>query len=113
MCPPNAGLNLYQRLRRWPNSKPALGQRLLFAEMYVPLSCDVCSLTISGKRAPRFILPSLIPVVARNSTYRVRIQVVSEVCHRCYAYTVLQTIRRYGVCTTVCYTVHYEEPLTQ
>ena len=31
---PNVGLLLAHRLRRWPNSKPALDQRLVFAGMY-------------------------------------------------------------------------------
>ena len=31
-CLPNVGLTLAQRLRRWPNISPTLGQRLAFAE---------------------------------------------------------------------------------
>ena len=35
---PNAGLLLVHRLRRWPSSKPALGQRLMFAGWRVCLT---------------------------------------------------------------------------
>ena len=34
---PNAGLLLGQRRRRWVNSKPTLGQRLMFAGVWLSL----------------------------------------------------------------------------
>ena len=45
--------------------------------------------------------------------YWVRIPVGSDVCHQsCVSiYTVLQTVRKPGVCSAVYGTVHYEEPL--
>ena len=36
---PNVGLLLAHRLRRWPNSKPTLGQRLMFGGRYRTRPC--------------------------------------------------------------------------
>ena len=43
--------------------------------------------------------------------YWVRIPVEWDVRHRVCAYTVFQTVQRAGVCSAVCGTVHYKEPL--
>ena len=41
----------------------------------------------------------------------VQIPAGSSVCHRGYAYTVLQTVQMHGVCGALYGTVHYKEPL--
>ena len=43
--------------------------------------------------------------------YQVRIPVRMDICHRGCAYTLLQTVQRHGVYSTVYGTVHYKEPL--
>ena len=42
--------------------------------------------------------------------YWVQIPAGSNVCHRSFAYTVLQTVQRPGVCSAVYGTKHYYEP---
>ena len=54
---------------------------------------------------------SFAPVVARKQRYWVRILVRWDVRHRSVAYTVLQTVQRSKVCSAVCGTVNYKEPL--
>ena len=43
--------------------------------------------------------------------YQVRIPVWKYICRRGCAYTVLQTLKRPGVYSAACGTVHYKEPL--
>ena len=47
-----------------------------------------------------------------TQSYWVQILVGSDVCHRGCAYTVLQTVERYGVCSDVYGTVHYKKSVT-
>ena len=42
--------------------------------------------------------------------YQVRIPVGPVICHRSYAYTVLQTFQRHGVYSAAYGTAHYKEP---
>ena len=42
----SSGLMLGHGLWRWPNIKPALGERLVFAEVPIFLSCPVCVASI-------------------------------------------------------------------
>ena len=42
--------------------------------------------------------------------YQVRIPVGTDICHRCCAYTMLQTVQRPGVYSAAYGTVHYREP---
>ena len=46
-----------------------------------------------------------------TQSYCAQILVGSDVTHRGCTYTVLQTVQRNGVCSYVCGTVHYKEPL--
>ena len=46
-----------------------------------------------------------------TQSYCVQILDGSDVTHRGCTYTVLQTVKRNGVCSDVCDTVHYKEPL--
>ena len=43
--------------------------------------------------------------------YQVRIPVWKDICRRGCAYTVLQTVKRPGVYSAACGTVHYKESL--
>ena len=47
----------------------------------------------------------------KTQSYWVRILVGLDVCYRGYAYKVLQTFQRPGVCSDVFGTVHYKDPL--
>ena len=51
------------------------------------------------------------PVVARNADVLGSNPGRWDVRHRVCAYTVLQTLQKPGVCSAVCGTVHYKEPL--
>ena len=42
---------------------------------------------------------------------QVRFWVGTDICHRGWAYTVLQTVQRHGVYSAAYGTVHYKEPL--
>ena len=43
--------------------------------------------------------------------YQVRIPVCKDICRPGCAYTVLQTVKRPGVYSAACGTVHYKDPL--
>ena len=43
--------------------------------------------------------------------FHVRIPVGADICHRGFAYTVIQTVQMHGVYSTAYGTVHYKEPL--
>ena len=45
---PNVGLLLAHRLRRWPNSKPMLGQRVMFAVYAVGRVQDLLCMKLAG-----------------------------------------------------------------
>ena len=47
----------------------------------------------------------------KTQRYWARIPAGSDIYHWGCAYTVLQTVPRYGVCSAVYGTVHYKEPL--